>query len=308
MNGSFRQAAIGVALTALIGIGFVFWITISPPPAKSATVSTDAQVVMANPEKRDPNAPYEPTVGQQGKDVVWVPTGEALVQKMLDLANVTAKDYVIDLGSGDGRTVVAAARRGATAVGFEFNPDMVALSRKRAAEAKVGTRASFIEGDLFQADLSKATVITMFLLPRINLQLRPKLLELKPGTRIVSNSFNMGEWEADQTETVEGEDCRSWCTALFWIVPAQVDGTWPLPTGALVLTQTFQRVNGKLNDTPIEDAQVRGDRLTFSVGSTKYSATVNGDTMTGTGGSGGTWTARRIARPPRQVPKDEAAN
>jgi SAM-dependent methyltransferase len=308
MNSAFRQAAIVVAFTALIGIGLVFWITTSPPPPKSATVTTEAKVTMANPQKRDPNAPFEPTVGQQGKDVVWVPTGEALVQKMLDMANVTAKDYVIDLGSGDGRTVIAAARRGATAVGIEFNPDMVELSRKNAAAAKVGDRATFNQGDLFQADLSKATVITMFLLPRINLQLRPKLLELAPGTRIVSNSFNMGEWEADQTETIESEDCRSWCTALFWIVPAQVDGTWQHPAGPLVLTQMFQRVSGTLGGNPIVDPQLRGNRLTFSVTSTKYTATVNGSTMTGSGGSPGSWTAQRIARPPRPRPKDESVN
>jgi precorrin-6B methylase 2 len=305
MNSAFRQAALVVGLTALIGIGFVFWITTSPPPVTSATVSTsEPAVTMANPEPRDPNAPFAPTVGQQGKDVVWVPTGETLVQKMLDMANVTAKDYLIDLGSGDGRTVIAAARRGATAVGIEFNPDMVALSERNAAQANVGSRVTFMRGDLFQADLSKATVITMFLLPRINLQLRPKLLELTPGTRIVSNSFNMGDWEPDATETISSEDCRSWCTALFWIVPAQVDGTWQLPAGPLVLTQAFQRVNGTLNGKPISDAVVRGDQLTFSQGTAKYTATVRGDSMSGTGGTPATWTARRTARPPRPAPTD----
>ena len=308
MNSGFRQAALVVGLTALIGIGFVFWITTSPPPVKSTSVTTEAQVTAANPDKRDPDAPFQPTVGQQGKDVVWVPTGDALVQKMLDMANVTAKDYLIDLGSGDGRTVIAAARRGATAFGIEFNPDMIALSQRNAAQANVGNRATFIRGDLFQADLSKATVITMFLLPRINLQLRPKLLELAPGTRLVSNSFNMGDWEADQTETVESEDCRSWCTALFWIVPAQVDGTWQLPAGPLVLTQAFQRVNGTLNGRPILEAEIRGDRLTFSQGSTKYAATVNGSTMTGSGGTPASWTARRTARPPRPTPPDAVSN
>lgn len=308
MNSAFRQAVIVVGLTALIGIGFVFWITTSPPPAKTSVVTSEPRVTMANPEPRDPNAPFQPTVGQQGKDVVWVPTGDVLVEKMLNMANVTAKDYLIDLGSGDGRTVIAAARRGATAVGIEFNPDMIALSQKNAAAAKVGDRATFVRGDLFQADLSKATVITMFLLPRINLQLRPKLLELKPGTRLVSNSFNMGDWEADQTETVESEDCRSWCTALFWIVPAQVDGTWQLPAGSLVLTQAFQRANGTLNGKPISDAVIQGDRLTFAQGATKYSATVNGDAMTGSGGTPAAWTARRTARPPRPAPKDEATN
>jgi hypothetical protein len=303
MNSGIRQAAIVVALASIAGIGFVWWITMTPPPVTTATVKTEARVTMAKQEPRDPNAPFEPTVGQQGKDVVWVPTSDALVQKMLDMAKVTADDYLIDLGSGDGRTVIAAAKRGATAVGIEFNPDMIALSRKNAEAAQVSSRATFIQGDLFEADLSKATVITMFLLPRINLQLRPKLLELRPGTRIVSNSFNMGEWEADETDTVTGEDCRSWCNALFWIVPAQVDGTWQVPAGPLVLTQMFQRVDGALAGTPILDATLRADRLAFRVGSTTYSATVNGDTMTGSSG-GRSWTARRTARPPRTPPSD----
>src|SRR5687768_6458895 len=128
---------------------------------------------------------YEPTVGQEGKDVVWVPTPQALVDKMLDMAKVTPADFVMDLGSGDGRTVITAAKRGATALGIEYNPDMVELSRRNAAEAKVpATKATFRQADLFQTDLSKATVITMFLLPSINMQLRPKLLNLRPGTRI----------------------------------------------------------------------------------------------------------------------------
>ena len=272
----------------------------------SFAVALSFQAALAQPAEAD--KPFEPTVGQQGKDVVWVPTGESLVQKMLDMANVTAKDYVIDLGSGDGRTVIAAARRGATAMGIEFNPDMVELSRKNAEAAKITDRATFTRGDLFEADLSKATVITMFLLPRINLQLRPKLLELKPGTRLVSNSFDMGEWEPDRRETVEDPDCRSWCTALFWLVPAQVDGTWQLPAGPLVLTQAFQRVNGTFNGKPILDAELQGDRLTFTAGSAKYTATVSGSTMTGTGGTPANWTARRTARPPRPKPADETGN
>ncbi|MBM2804776.1 MAG: SAM-dependent methyltransferase [Deltaproteobacteria bacterium] len=135
---------------------------------------------------------YEPRVGQAGKDVVWVPTPDELVEKMLDLANVTASDYVIDLGSGDGRTVITAAKRGAQAHGIEYNPEMVELSKRNAAIEKISARATFAKEDLFESDFSKATVITMFLLPQINLKLRPKLLDLKPGTRIVSNSFTMG--------------------------------------------------------------------------------------------------------------------
>lgn len=224
--------------------------------------------------------PYEPQSGQAGKDVVWVPTPQALVEKMLDLAKVTPQDVVMDLGSGDGRTVITAAKRGATAIGVEFNPKMVELSKQRAEEAGVSGKATFIEGDLFEADLSKATVITMFLLPQINLKLRPKILDLKPGTRIVSNSFTMDDWEADETVNVT-EDCVSWCIALLWIVPAKVEGTWTTPQGDLVLKQNFQMVTGTLGGKAISDGRLRGDQFTFTAGGTKHTARVNGNTMQG---------------------------
>ena len=166
---------------------------------------------------------FQPEVGQAGKDVVWVPTPQTLVDKMLDMAKVTPQDYVIDLGSGDGRTVITAAKRGARALGIEFNPDMVDLSKRNAAAAGTGDKATFMKADLFETDFSKATVITMFLLPEINLKLRPKILDMKPGTRVVSNSFTMEDWSADETATVE-KDCTSWCTAYLWIVPAKVEG------------------------------------------------------------------------------------
>ena len=179
---------------------------------------------VAQPAKQD----YQPQVGQEGKDVVWVPTPQALVDKMLDMAHVTAKDYVIDLGSGDGRTVITAAKRGGRALGIEYNPDMVELSKRNAAKEGMSDKASFAKADLFESDFSQATVITMFLLPDINLKLRPRILNLKPGTRIVSNTFDMGEWSADETANVH-EGCTNWCTAYLWIVPAKVDGTWQLP-------------------------------------------------------------------------------
>lgn len=242
--------------------------------------------------------PFVPQVGQQGKDVVWVPTAQVLVDKMLDMAKVTPEDFVIDLGSGDGRTVITAAKRGARAVGVEFNPEMVVLSRRNAEEAGVTDRATFIEGDLFQADLSQATVITMFLLPDINLKLRPKLLDLEPGTRIVSNSFSMGEWEADEQVRVEGE-CRSWCNALFWLIPAKVAGTWALPLGELTLQQNFQMVSGTLasggTSTPVTNGRLRGDEITFTVGNATYTGVVEGSSMKGTvtGGAVSTWNASR---------------
>src|SRR5499433_4112472 len=189
---------------------------------------------------------YKPQVGQQGKDVIWVPTPQALVEKMLDVAGVTPKDYVIDLGSGDGRTVITAAKRGARALGIEYNPDMVELSKRNAAKEGVSDKATFMKADLFETDFSQAQVITMFLLSSINLKLRPKILDLKPGTRIVSNTFDMGEWKPDETAKVSG--CESWCTAHLWIVPAKVSGTWKLPQGELSFKQTFQMISGTLKN------------------------------------------------------------
>ena len=239
---------------------------------------------------------YEPEVGQAGKDVVWVPTSQALVDKMLDLAKVTPQDFVMDLGSGDGRTVITAAKRGATALGIEYNLDMVELSKRKAAEAGVSERARFEKADLYQTDFSKATVITMFLLPEINLKLRPKLLELKPGTRIVSNSFTMEEWEADETASLTSDDeCTSWCTALLWIVPAQVSGTWQLVDGGnLTLAQDFQKVSGKLGKASIT-GKLKGREITFRAGGATYTGWVNGNTIQGTiqGGPGGAFTAVR---------------
>ncbi len=240
--------------------------------------------------------PFEPQVGQAGKDVVWVPTPQALVDKMLEMAKATPRDFVIDLGSGDGRTVITAARRGIRAMGIEYNPEMVELSRKNALEAGVSDKATFVKADLFTTDFSKADVITMFLLPTINLKLRPTILDLKPGTRIVSNSFNMEDWQADETANVT-EGCTSWCTAYLWIVPAKVGGTWTLPQGELTLTQQFQMLSGTLGSAPISDAKMNGDRITFTAGGATYTGTVSGNTIKGTstgkGGSGSSWTASR---------------
>ena len=239
--------------------------------------------------------PFEPKVGQAGKDVVWVPTSQLLVDKMLDMAKVTSQDYVIDLGSGDGRTVVTAAKRGARALGIEYNPEMVELSRRNATAAGVGDKATFVKADLFESDFSQATVITMFLLPQINLRLRPKILDLKPGTRIVSNTFTMEEWMPDQTETVGG-DCSSWCTALFWIVPAKVGGLWRLPQGELTLRQEFQMLSGSIGSTTIASGRMRGNDISFTAGGAQYTGRVNGSSIQGTvtGGSGASWTATKV--------------
>ena len=254
-------------------------------------------VAQAQPAKEKE---YEPQVGQEGKDVVWVPTPQALVDKMLDMAKVTPKDYVIDLGSGDGRTVITAAKRGSRALGIEYNPDMVELSKRNAAKEGVSDKAQFMKADLFESDFSKAQVITMFLLPSINLKLRPKILDLKPGTRIVSNSFDMGEWTPDQTEKVEG--CTNWCTAYLWIVPAKVEGTWKLPQGELTLKQSFQTVSGTLksasNSTQITNGKLDGDQISFTAGGAQYTGHVNGNAIDGNvkGGSNGKWTATRAGK------------
>jgi hypothetical protein len=242
---------------------------------------------------------FEPHVGQEGKDVVWVPTSQALVDKMLDIAKVTAQDFLMDLGSGDGRTVISAAKRGARAVGIEYNPDMAELSRRNAAQAGVAERATFQKADLFEVDLSRATVITMFLLPDINLRLRPKILDLKPGTRIVSNTFTMGEWKDDQTGTVEDSvACSYYCTAHFWIVPAKVDGPWQLGQGELVLRQDFQMVTGTLKvgdkNAAVTAGRLRGDQISFKAGESEYSGRVIGNRMEGTvktGANTANWSA-----------------
>lgn len=243
--------------------------------------------------------PFKPEVGQGGKDVVWVPTPQALVDKMLDMAGVTAQDVVMDLGSGDGITVITAAKRGARAIGIEYNPDMVELSKANAEKAGVADRATFMKADLFETDLSQATVITMFLLPQINMQLRPKILDLKPGTRIVSNSFTMEDWVADETATVS-EGCQSWCTALFWIVPAKVEGRWQTAGGELTLVQAFQQVSGTLQhngtSAAITEGRLRGAELTMTIDGAQYTGRVNGDTIEGTvttSGKTAAWTAKR---------------
>ena len=223
---------------------------------------------------------YEPQSGQEGKDVVWVPTPQILVDKMLDMARVTPNDFVMDLGSGDGRTVITAAKRGARALGIEYNPDMVALSQKNAEKEGVSGRAAFRNADLFETDFSKATVITMFLLPEINLKLRPKILGLKPGTRVVSNTFTMEKWQADETATLDdGTGCSSWCTALLWIVPADVAGAYSTTQGELVLKQQFQMLSGMLQTegkTFAIAGRVRGEVVSFRAGGRQYRGRVNG--------------------------------
>ena len=245
-----------------------------------------------------PQEPLQPIWGQAGKDVVWIPTPGDLVGKMLDLARVTPQDYVIDLGSGDGRNVIAAARRGARALGVEYNSEMIELSRRAAAMEGVADRARFVQGDMFEADISQATVLTLFLRSENLRKLTPKFLELRPGTRIVANTFGIDGWEPDQTYQAEG-DCGAWCSVFLYIVPARAAGTWRLAQGELTLEQNFQLLSGTLSSggtrAPIANGRLRGDRIGFSVGGVEYAGRVNGYTMAGDvkGGASRTWSAIR---------------
>jgi SAM-dependent methyltransferase len=243
--------------------------------------------------------PYVPEVGQEGKDVVWVPTPYVLVEKMLDLAKVTPRDYVMDLGSGDGRNIIAAAKRGARGLGVEYNPDMVELSQRTAETEGVADKARFVQGDMYEADISQATVMALFLLPDNLGKLTQKFLDLKPGTRMVLNGFAVPGWDADVTERAEGE-CGSWCTAMLYIVPAKVAGTWWLGKDELRLEQQFQAISGTLSSggkpVPIKDGRLRGDQITFSAGGVKYEGRVEGDAMLGANGA---WNATRLRSKPQ---------
>jgi SAM-dependent methyltransferase len=231
--------------------------------------------------------PFEPVSGQAGKDVVWVPSPPDMVNKMMELAKVTPADLVMDLGSGDGRNVIAAARLGARALGVEYNPDMVALSRRLAAEARVGDRAQFVEGDMYGYDISKATVMALFLLPVNMNKLAPKFFNLAPGSRIVGNTFGIDGWEPDERVTLPPtSECESWCEALLWIVPAKVAGTWTMSSGTITLTQDYQMIQGSVTTRgpaePVKIGRLRGEEITFTAGDVIYKGRVSGSTIEGT--------------------------
>ena len=237
---------------------------------------------------------FEPTVGQAGKDVVWVPTPSVLVEKMLDVAKVTPRDFVMDLGSGDGRNIIAAAKRGARSRGVEYNPDMVALSRRTAEKAGVADKAEFVQGDMYVADISQASVLAIFLLPENMDKLVNSFLSMKPGSRIVSNQFSATGWEADESGRTDG-DCGSWCNWLLWIVPAQVSGRWRMQLGGvgeLQLEQKFQKVTGTLtvDGTPRSvEGRLLGDQVTLTIAAEKYTGKVGDGVMAGNG-----WNAARV--------------
>ena len=254
---------------------------------------------------RDPQR-YEPTRGQDGKDVVWGPTSPAQVAAMLDMAGVGPGDTVIDLGSGDGRIVIAAATRGARGIGLEYNADLVALARRLAQDAGVADRTSFTQADIFAADFGEATVLTLYLMTDLNLRLRPKILGMRPGTRVVSNSFGMKDWKADQQKVVDGRPIYS------WIVPARAAGTWTWTLDAgearLTLQQRFQTITGRVTiagaNRSIRNATLSGRRIRFSAGtntatSMAFAGVIDDDAIDGqvtrSGGAEAPWHARRVS-------------
>lgn len=260
--------------------------------------------------------------------VPYVPTPQSVVERMLEIAEVGPQDYLIDLGSGDGRIVVTAAKKhGARGFGVDLNPTRIAEANANAREAGVTDKVSFYQRDLFETDLSAATVITMYLLPRVNLELRPKLLDLKPGTRLVSHDFSMGDWKPDHHEQLDAKDkyggSGGRSDIYFWVVPAKVRGTWQSQLTIrgkpvnyeIVLDQQYQAVSGTARvggqSVKLSNARLRGDQLAFEftaeVGGAPlkhaFSGTVHGDEVRGVAELAGSrlqakldWSARRGAR------------
>ena len=239
---------------------------------------------------------YEPVIGMPGKDVVWVPTPAHVIDFMLDMAKVTPSDSVVDLGSGDGRIVLAAAKRGARALGVELNPELVQLSNDEALRQGVSDRAQFVVKDMFQTDLSGASVLTTYLLQHLNIRVRPQLLaQMKPGARVVTYAFHMGEWQPDAVAQSNG------LTVHLWIVPAAAMGVWRWTHDGIGFArdyemnvrQTFQLISGtassKSSFAYLRDMKLDGDRISFtlteeagsSLAQTRYEGRIDGDTMTG---------------------------
>ena len=250
--------------------------------------------------------PYEPQVGQQGKDVIWVPTPDEIVERMLRMAQVTPNDYVIDLGAGDGKIAIMAAKKfGAKSLGIEYNPEFAKFAQENVVKAGVADKARVQQGDIFATDFKSATVLTMYLLPALNLKLRPTILTMKPGTRIVSHSFTMEDWEADEISSLDGRRCY------FWVVPANAQGTWKLafPGGEspeVTIDQKFQKIDGHVMLNTLQgglrEARLSGSNITFTYVDNAnvrrtFTGRVNGSTMEGTlradNGTEARWTATR---------------
>ncbi|HMH17676.1 MAG TPA: class I SAM-dependent methyltransferase [Burkholderiales bacterium] len=268
-----------------------------------------AVLLAAAPAAYAQDKDFKPHIGQPGKDVVWVPTPNEVVERMLNMAQTKPEDYVIDLGAGDGKIAIAAVKKfGARSLGVEYNPDMAALAQRNAQAAGVSGKAQIVQGDIFVTDFTQATVLTMYLLPSINMRLRPQILAMRPGTRVVTHAFNMEDWEPDETSDVDGR------RVYLWIVPANVSGRWALElSGAggseklsLNLDQKYQKIEGMAYLGAIlaglREPRLSGFRISFAYVDNNgvrrdFTGRVIGSTMEGSfrtdGGAEGRWTAAR---------------
>jgi hypothetical protein len=262
--------------------------------------------LLSSPATAQTGTDYQPQVGQQGKDVIWVPTPDDVVDRMLAMAQVKPSDYVVDLGAGDGKIAIAAAKKfGARSLGIEYNPDMAKHAQGNAEKAGVADRVRILQGDIFATDFRSATVVTMYLLPALNLKLRPTILSMKPGTRVVSHSFTMDDWEPDETSSVDGR------RMFFWLVPANVQGGWKISVADgdsfnVTLDQRYQKVEGSVNLGTVQgglrEARLSGANIAFAIVDAagayrSFTGRVDGKAMEGTvrtdTGAEARWTAEK---------------
>ncbi|MDA1118402.1 MAG: class I SAM-dependent methyltransferase [Proteobacteria bacterium] len=275
----------------------------------TSTAAALAALLICSPAAAQPTKQYEPSVGQPGKDVIWVPTPDDVVERMLRMAQVTANDYVIDLGAGDGKIAIMAAKQfGARAMGIEYDPEMARHAQGNITKAGVTGKARIVQGDIFASDFTQATVLTMYLLPALNLKLRPQILNMRAGTRVVSHSFNMDDWEPDESSSMDGR------RAYFWVVPASVGGNWTLNLSGggvaerleLALEQRYQKIEGTVGIRAglggLREPRLSGFQIAFAYVDDhgvrrEFSGRVSGARMEGgfraDNGTEGRWTATR---------------
>ncbi len=262
--------------------------------------------LLSSPAAAQTGKEYQPQVGQQGKDVIWVPTPDEVVDRMLTMAQTKPSDYVVDLGAGDGKIAIAAAKKfGAKSLGIEYNPDMAKHAQGNVEKAGVTDKARILQGDIFATDFKSATVVTMYLLPALNLKLRPTILAMKPGTRVVSHSFTMDDWEADETSNMDGR------RMYYWLVPANIQGNWKVSVAGgdaldITIEQKYQKIEGTVQlgvvQGGLREARLSGTNVAFTIVDAAgvrrgFTGSVNGASMEGTlrtdSGAEGRWTAAK---------------
>jgi hypothetical protein len=265
-----------------------------------------AAALLSSPIAAQTGKDYQPQVGQQGKDVIWVPTPDEVVDRMLTMAQTKPADYVIDLGAGDGKIAIAAAKKfGAKSLGIEYNPDMAKHAQGNVEKAGVTDKTRIIQGDIFATDFKSATVLTMYLLPALNLKLRPTILTMKPGTRVVSHSFTMDDWEPDETSNMDGR------RMYYWVVPANLQGSWKVSVAGgealdITIDQKYQKIEGTVQLGAVQgglrEARLSGANVAFTIVDAagvrrSFTGRVNGASMEGAlrtdTGAEGRWTAAK---------------